>query len=98
MLLYFLLKNYLEGVLGGGFFASCSCRENEQAVPWPLVFVLFFLEIILPSKHFSNCFGVFYGLSYAAMVCWALKKTENNGRAQQCPMKSITYALCVPIK
>lgn len=63
-----------------------------------------FLEIILLSKPFSDGFDVFY-YSYAAMVCWALKKTENNERAQQCPHEShqirvlnYLYALSVSIK
>lgn len=70
----------------------------------PLVFVLFFIEVILLSKYFSDGFGVLCG-SYAAMVCWALEKTESNGRAQQCPHEShqirvLNYlcALALPIK
>lgn len=71
---------------------------------WSLVFVLFFLEIILLNKHFSDGFSVLYD-SYAAMMCWALKKTENNGRVQQCPHEShqirvlnYRYASTVSIK
>lgn len=66
--------------------------------------VLFFLQLILLSKHFSDGFGVSYNF-YATTVCWALKKAENNRKAWQCSHESYhirvfnyLYALSVSIK
>lgn len=84
----FLSKSYVKGVAGGGFFASCNCRETEKAMWIGLGYFLeinlvpFFLQLILLSKHFSDGFGIFYDF-YAVMVRWA-----QNNRTWQCSHES----------